>query len=72
VAEVMGLYNHCTESGDEEKGSFHASKEWLEKLWKWMSLHNVKRIRESASVDHVTLRTTHYVPQKIFNLDKTA
>jgi hypothetical protein len=52
----MGLYNHCTESGDEEKGSYHASKEWLEKLWKWMSLHIVKRIRESASVDHVALQ----------------
>ena len=52
--KAMGLYNHCTESGGEEKGSFHASKEWLEELQKWMSLHIVKRIRESASVDHVT------------------
>jgi len=30
--KAMGMYSHCTESGDEEKGSFHASREWLEKL----------------------------------------
>jgi len=44
--KAVGLYSHCTESGGEEKGSFHASKEWLEKLQKWMSLHVVKRIGE--------------------------
>jgi len=54
--KAVGLYSHCTESGGEEKGSFHASKEWHEKLQKWMSLHIVKRIEESASVDHVTFQ----------------
>jgi hypothetical protein len=52
-AEAIRIYSHYTESGDEEKGSFHVNKGWFENSMKQMSPHNKKRIG-SASADHVT------------------
>jgi hypothetical protein len=47
--KAMQLCNHYAESGSEENGSsFHINRRWFEKLKKWMSLFNVKRIGASS------------------------
>jgi hypothetical protein len=53
MEKAINLYSHYTEFGGEEIDSFHASKGWFEKFFKWMSLSNTKRIVESAFADHV-------------------
>jgi ribosomal protein S19 len=65
----MGMYSHCRESGDEEKGSFHASKEWLEKLQKYCE-ENQHLLIMWHFRNIIIMK--HYLSQKIFNLDKTA
>lgn len=41
--KAVHLYNHCTASGGEEKGTFHASKGLFKKFKKQMDQHNVNR-----------------------------
>jgi hypothetical protein len=51
--KAVHLYNRCTASVGEEKGSFHASKGLFEKFKKQMGQHNLNRIGESACANRV-------------------
>jgi hypothetical protein len=66
----------------KDSGSFHASKGQFENFSKQISLHYVKRIVESASVNHMAgakhqqhfkkiTGEKDYSPQQIFNPDET-
>jgi len=38
----------CAVAGGVEECGFHASKGWFENVKKWVSLHNVKKVRDHA------------------------
>uniref|UniRef100_UPI0035902DA6 tigger transposable element-derived protein 1-like n=1 Tax=Myxine glutinosa TaxID=7769 RepID=UPI0035902DA6 len=81
--KAMRLYKHYVDSEGAQKGTFIASiKGWFENFKKRMGLHNIKRIGEATSADHVAAREyqdkfgriiekNSYLPEQVFNLDET-